>query len=77
VASDHDSGRFSHLTPQYGRGYLVGRLDFYKRRGGDAYGLAQIRGCIPLAQRCGVSDQDIADLLGSYGLTSADVEPNP
>ena len=72
----HDSGGFSHLTPQYGRGYLVGRLDFYKRRGSDAYGLAQIRGCIPLAQRCGVSDEEIAELLRSYGLTLAALEPN-
>jgi hypothetical protein len=79
VANPHDddlppgdeppTNRFSHLTPKYGRGFLVVRLEFYKRRGGDAYTISQVRGSIPLAKRCGVADNEIADLLHEYGLS--------
>jgi hypothetical protein len=56
------------LSPKYGRGFLLGRLELYKRHGGNAYAVAHVRGSIKLAKRCGVSDNEIADLLHQYGV---------
>ena len=63
-----------HLSPQYGRGCLIGRLNAFSRRRGSI-DLAQVRGAVALATRCGVHGAEITELLGQYGLTLADLTP--
>ena len=50
---------------RYGRGFLVGRIDGYRR---GTMSLVHVAGAAALAKRCGVEEADITDLLHAFGL---------
>ena len=54
-----------HHPLHYGRGYLTGRVDAYRR---GSLSLAYVTGAAGVAKRFGVTDADISDILQTAGL---------
>ena len=54
-----------HQPLHYGRGYLTGRVDAYRR---GSLSLAYVTGAAGVAKRCGVTDADILGILRAAGL---------
>ena len=54
-----------HDPVHYGRGFLIGRIDAYRR---GTMSLAHVAGAVTLAKRFGVDDSHIAELLRASGL---------
>lgn len=50
---------------QFGRGYLIGRINAYRR---GSLSLAHVAGAAALAKRQGLTDADITDILQESGL---------
>jgi hypothetical protein len=54
-----------HHPLNYGRGYLTGRVEAYRR---GSLSLAYVIGAVGVAKRFGVTDADISDILQTAGL---------